>query len=1210
MKKRSLHFNRLVSLLLFVFFAIVANAQHPIISEIFLSEESYRTSYLELYNPGDEPLDLGQYLFANTNERVPSWEAATDSGYHARPYMIYLSGTLAPEECWILHGYTLSEEGDTLAVPALWEIKDTSFYNCPDGPAKCGIGTSFFRNFGGTSAIGLFWIADKDSVITRLDQSDSIVWSARDKILVDAFGVPGSIDMLDVGGKTAVSHSAPFVRKANITVGEPDFNKSRGTTADETDWLLLPNWPDLNIDGSTFNYGVHEIRYVHNTIGINGNSTDIDFSSDVVSINESSKTISLPYGIERRDLLSYINLGDNAGYSYIIGADTANSILFRTGDSINFFVAGNELTEEKYGVEVAQPTDNYVRAYRSFTGPQYEISWENPGMDTISNIGYGHSVDTLWKYIELPANATAEIIFEDGVDNRAFLKNGDKLKITAQNTDTKEYYLKSNDYNLAAANGLRMIFIPGIGLQGDSIPNFDSGILSYNILLEKGTKTIPGIIPVCNDTKSKALVTPPKALEGEKADRTAIIAVYAENDTLTREYSVVFEIEKNYPEFYNGTPFFSQLVNSNFTGAVEIFNPNDEMLDMSKYVIINNITLKKAGTVNEKDDKIGGRAYDDLFTENNWKADVRFRLRPGYYLDTEREGVYWKPTSTVSSRVAPRSTFLIVEDDKGGDGDGWDTIQFFNPVPLANFRAVTAPSTDRYMMPDYEFDDFRTTGSFTERAYHLFTRLTHSYLLLEIINDEVIQGTKSAEMTDFRVVDIIGECGNNTNPDFGHGTLVSPNTFRLYRKPNIFQGNRNSSFSEEGSFANAINPEKCEWNYLTDNANNIVLGYDAFTAVGDPTGLGEHEYNLTVNLSMIISSTYLATDGYVEDQTITGVAENTSIEGFYANIIKMDAGQNLSLWGASGEVTDGIIAAGDTLRVFSADSSIFTNYIVNELGALSNAADLTSTTYTVDGIEVQGIVPGTDLIDVLNNVEVSQGATYVVVDTAGQIIPVLSPNTILELVYTKALDIYSIVVTAEDRTTTKSYKLTFTSSNDDLWVLSNFYNIDNDEGVISELSNESVAAFIDRLIIPEGATIKIVDKYGTEKTDGRISYDDQLIITSESQNTKTFDLDFGALEIEDGSPGNGDGSSVKEIKEQVLNYNVFPNPTNGECFVKGTEEVEMYIVRNIYGSVITQKTTERNETISIDLSSQIRGIYLITLIDVNRNMTTARVIKY
>ena len=67
--------------------------------------------------------------------------------------------------------------------------------------------------------------------------------------------------------------------------------------------------------------------------------------------------------------------------------------------------------------------------------------------------------------------------------------------------------------------------------------------------------------------------------------------------------------------------------------------------------------------------------------------------------------------------------------------------------------------------------------------------------------------------------------------------------------------------------------------------------------------------------------------------------------------------------------------------------------------------------------------------------------------------------------------------------------------------------------------------------------------------------------------------------------------SVPTLSKNNL-FSVYPNPTTNTFTIKGLEKNQSYEVINIQGKVITKGTVD-SETISIDLSEQKNGIYLI-----------------
>jgi hypothetical protein len=219
-------------------------------------------------------------------------------------------------------------------------------------------------------------------------------------------------------------------------------------------------------------------------------------------VNFENKTITVPWGVRQNHKFT-----DNFEYSpglawfYSFSKEKADSAYAtaRTNDTITFYAVGNTLQEIKFTVITLPSTnaDNLVvpKIPMQYYNVRFRGTYAMPGalygvtsghaVDTIMStnylqgIGFATRVDTLFKYLEKPTQASWEIVFVDGVQ-RADLKNGDKLKVTAGNGSVKEYFIKVEDYIPNRTARLSAITWPDIpeylkgifGWKGDTIPSF------------------------------------------------------------------------------------------------------------------------------------------------------------------------------------------------------------------------------------------------------------------------------------------------------------------------------------------------------------------------------------------------------------------------------------------------------------------------------------------------------------------------------------------------------------------------------------------------------------------------------------------------------------------------------------------------------------------------------------------------------------------
>jgi hypothetical protein len=179
---------------------------------------------------------------------------------------------------------------------------------------------------------------------------------------------------------------------------------------------------------------------------------------------------------------------------------------------------------------------------------------------------------------------------------------------------------------------------------------------------------------------------------------------------------------------------------------------------------------------------------------------------------------------------------------------------------------------------------------------------------------------------------------------------------------------------------------------------------------------------------------------------------------------------------------------------------------------LSHNAVLTSTEYTItiNGSTgtVSGMPYGTLLKDVVEDVTVPQFATMTVVDGNDEWVQLKKLNFDTLYVDVQATDAYYLEVLAEDGVTKILYQIVPTASSSDAFVTSDVFLVDQTLSLIDFIpQGTTVQAFLANLVPVTGATMKILDKNGLERSLGELYKDDKLVVTSEDEeNVKVYYL--------------------------------------------------------------------------------------------------------
>jgi hypothetical protein len=1077
-----------------------------------------------------------------------------------------------------------------------------------------------------------------------------------------------------VAGVENATTSALLIRKNVIKNGNLDFANAKGVGLEDSEWMAI-NYPT----------GVDDWRDTWWTVGNHGNyvldENTLEPELEGMEVDFSGKTITVPWGVRRLDdIMRNMKYKPGVAWVYHLNESAEDSLLrsAQTDDKLTIYVAGNILYMETFDIKVGEPTqnvnivvpidhvnrENFQRGGAISENVQHGLlDWprvtnHKNGQDTITGGGYGlpHALrpDSLLKYLEKPANATWEFVWVDG-EKRADLKNGDILKVIAQNGAVKEYYLEVQDYGPSHNANLSSITWPDIpeyyrgifGWKGDTIPNFNPSSFNYKITVPIDVEGIPALVVKTENLNARVKVKRATTFSGSLADRTVTFTVTAEDDSIVNTYTVELIKEKDPSKLqpYHADPFFSEFsFNSRAFG--EIFNPGNQPLDLSNYMIISKPGVDIPGMI-----KTGllptdwPARYNKYIPGFKWQTQVDWAITPGILVQD----------ISVNPIVMPGEVFSM------GAINAENTKYLMDVLDVQFFNSTTDP-------------DIKNPWNEEVTGISLPTTFTQNWFLFRILNDSVKLGLKPVnDPNDFELIDAI--C-NVAGGRWYVGGSIWFLWSRLLRKPNVHRGN--TAFG--GSLGTT--PDDTEWIYDRENLHG---------------NLGTHFMNeITFYMSTVNAKAYKVSPGYSMNESIKGIVTGTSAEVFIGNIFKADEGQTLtvkSFADGSELAMKALLSNSDTLVVLSADSVNTTKYVleVNDKGLSSNAI-LTSGRYKVTieqdpksasketaeaGVgNIKGFDYGTALRTILANVKVPPGASLAVIDGQGAYVPLKMLNFDTTYVNVTVNDNIYLDVVAENGVTRIIYQLVPEVSDNDAFLTSDVYTVVQKDVLIHYVPRgTSVQAFLANLVPSAGATMKLVDKLGNERTVGSIVQDDKVVVTSPNglnsrvyflsmlatQNIKVttylayilspfYGIDQVAYKVAGVSgaetvsaflakviaaPGatayvvdkNGavkttgdiNGSDMVKVvsADGVMNVfytfgpltsagvleandiQLYPNPTNGKINVSGVKAGNRIQVYNSLGAMIRDiKVQSTIETISFD--NQPAGMYMIVISDQNK----------
>ena len=424
----------------------------------------------------------------------------------------------------------------------------------------------------------------------------------------------------DVAGVLNATNNSIFVRKFKYKTGNLDFANARGLGNDDSEWIVV-TYPD---GYHTWNNGNQTWRNLWWVTGNHGNYVldENTLESDVIQVDFASKKLTVPWGVRRLDdIMQYMKKKPGVAWHYHYNTNQEDSLYrsARTGDKLEIIVCGNEKTSAVFDIVVSPPTadanivvpvDYKTLRIPGTSGPittrtqNGMINWpwvskNTQGIDTISGFNHGLPfalrTDTLLKRLEKPANASWEFVWVDGIA-RADIKNGDKLKVIAQNGNIKEYYLELQPYAPSHSALLSAITWPDVpeymkgifGWQGDTIPGFNSTTYSYRIEVPLEVSGIPALVAKAASLNTKIEVVRATSLSAGPEARTISFIVTAEDDSVQNVYNIELVKEKELSKIqpFYGEPFVSEWIwQEDFRNQyIEIFNPGNQPIDLSNYI--------------------------------------------------------------------------------------------------------------------------------------------------------------------------------------------------------------------------------------------------------------------------------------------------------------------------------------------------------------------------------------------------------------------------------------------------------------------------------------------------------------------------------------------------------------------------------------------------------------------------------------------------
>ena len=1103
-----------ILLLFLVFSGGIISAQDTIRYLIITEARMDRTdgSYIEITNMGTNPVQLNNFEFGRVDAWSTPWNGTGRS--IILPDKVLQPGqshTIAAVYDYIVEAHKIDPDNfydRNLSKKEWWTLADQQIH-IPD--AKTSLhpelkdsispGYSVMDNWGGRDT----WYLEQ-----HLSDIDSVVVDQVGGVFDEANGTNMDGGQYDVAGFKAATNKAILIRKYLVKSGNVDFATARGVGLDDSEWIPIPlSYQD--------NYDIYRTPFW--TVGNHGdyNLDENTLVSNIAEVNWAAKTITVPWGIRNQDdIMNIFEKKPGVAWHYDLSPARADSAYksVRTGDKLTIYVAGKDLDVQTFNLVTAPPTADanivvpmFATASNGFynqyinNGNQgvYWVTENAPVMDSITwdyfGIGFATQADSLLKYLEKAPKAKWEFVWVDGV-KRTSVKTGDKLKVTAENGAAKEYYIKVNAYRPSHTAYLSSITWPDIpeyykgiyGWIGDTIPNFGSTAYEYKVSVPLDVDGIPALVGKSQQLNSTVEVKRASTLEGTPEQKTVTFTVTAEDGYTQNIYNVQLEKEKDVKNIqpFVAEPFLSEFVfRDNYANNFyEICNPGNQPLDLSNYMFYFGYSGPAGAITGSSGVNDWANRYNKYVPGYKWLNEAEWAANPGKL----------QQDLNVNPIVMPGDVFVMAD--------------IINPS-LTGYPWWASQQSDVIFQTAY--NPWHETCNKGAMWYN------NNIFMFKILNDSVKAGLKAAnDPNDFELIES-WSAGDNSQWRVGGAVVNQVENYR--RKPQFYKGEPDA----KASFGTT--PDDSQWLKKTQaNWQAEGIGWPMWRTYVT-LDIGKHFMNeITSYKSTVTSIVYKLSKGYSKKETIQGIKTGTTVSELLGGVVKADDGQNLKVKAkADGSelAMDALLSLNDTLVVLSADSTNTTKYILNvsESGLSSNAI-LTSTRYKVTILtdpksaendnagtgNITGYDYGTSLKTIIANIVVPSGASLDMVNGDGAYVPLKMLNFDTSYVNVTVNDNIYFDVVAEDGVTEIIYQLIPSVSANDAFITSDVYDVIQKDVLINYVPRgTSVQAFLANIVPSAGATMKLVDKLGYERTEGPIVADDKVVVTSPNGlNTKVY----------------------------------------------------------------------------------------------------------
>ncbi len=1001
--------------------------------------------------------------------------------------------------------------------------------------------------------------------------------------------------ILPIAGVVDAMTRSVMVRKSNIDKGNLNWDQSRGLDAATSEWLVVPKNTSKDM--------------AFTSVGVHGNST-LNYTAknpSLIQVDNGAKTISIPWQIVRGDSLArYFNLGSGMSWGYKQNAVFADSASYtaRTGDMFSFYAVGTEIQQADYTLQVREPASDIAVVFpkrrllqsmkigtdsiTNLPDTTYTNYWSGGFVynlssslvtDSIINVSFATRTDSLLKYLDKPEKAKWEFVFVDG-QNRVDLKFGDKLRVTSENGLTvKDYFIAVSDYAKGNSAQLSAVTWPDVDPtrypkwnESDALPEFTTLKTEYLVELAYDETKIPALHFKTQDARAKFKVKNATNLDGSIEQRMTSVTVTSESDTISLTYNFIFKKLGTPVQPYIAEPFISEMIWGISTSgyALEIYNPGTEDLDLSRYMIV--------GGTQTQTWQQAVATFDNSYNSTKNGINVyRTHYVPSKRWAADGSKTAWLATPTAENPYIGRG---FLKDDNQTDpwvkgNDVW--VMSTAQLNVSSHNKIAQESNFNFKgngitAPVKAWSDLSQT--LWQQSNPIWSVPRRNIWMLKILNDSILDGTKNVK--DPAAYELIDRFEFIKDSIAGRYIAPADNGYTLLRKPTVTKGNL------ERIGGGNETAESSEWIVK----RTIDIGWSDTKGVSD---IGLHIMNKVTNfLSTVTSVKMKVTPGYTGDNlTIAGSISGYSPTSIALVLDKADASQTFVFKRGTTVLSESeALAENDVLEVTSGDGVNTTIYkLINS--PLDNNTSLIAKSgsgLTVTGNKVTGVTPTMTLKEAVDKLEVSQKSLLYVYDANGalQSFKIHNLDSLIFDVMVNEGQMLEVVAENNDKAT---YSFDFATPSNEAILYSSLLEIDQEKKLIVNTPfSITSASLLSMVYTTKGATIKLLDKAGFERSMGYVNIDDVIEVTAADGTTKvTYKL------AEDVFSG-----LIRNTVNPRSAVEIFPNPVSNILNIAGIDLVSVKVYTLTGMNVISTGVLYGNKLNVSDLS---KGIYLIEMKD-------------